>query len=153
MRSEFCSIQAEKLIERLSALRVQGKVIRKATQPNVEGAMQRTLVIRFEGRDIERIVDETEFDRTAIGDSAWFSPPVPECDACTCHTFLWLIAGLVVGPIVVWAIVTHFSGRTAVVLSFVAAGWLALLVWARVCSFERNKFLRDLEAEVQFFEA
>ena len=102
---------------------------------------------------VEKIVDETEFDRTTIGDSAQFSPPVPECDACTCHTFLWLIAGLVVGPIVVWAIVTHLSGRTAVVLSFVAAGWLALLVWARACSFERNKFLRDLEAEVRFFEA
>lgn len=82
MKKDPCSIRAEKLIERLSALRVHGEVVRKTARPSVEGVLQRTLVIRFKGRDIEKIVDEAE------------------------------IAGLVV----VWAIVTHFSGRIPAVL-------------------------------------
>lgn len=97
-------------------------------------------------------MDAAEFGRVKVGDKAPFAPPVPECDPCTCHMFAWLIAGLVVGAVAVAAIVANFTGRVAMVLSFVAAGWIGIIVWARACCFERNKFLRDLEAEISFFE-
>lgn len=147
-----CSIEAERLIERLSALRVQGTVVDKRQSAPTPGGVERTLVIAFKGREIEKVVEQSEFDQAKVGDKVLFSPPVPECDLCTCHTMVCLVVGLVAGIVAVRVIAAYFAGRTAIVLCFVAAALVAVVAWARTCCHQEDRFLRDVEAEIRFFE-
>lgn len=64
----ICSIEEKRLLERLNALRVKGEVIDKKTlKVSADAPEKRVLVVRFKDRTIEQQVDESEFERTAIG--------------------------------------------------------------------------------------
>jgi len=101
---------------------------------------------------IEIPFDASQFEQAEIGDQICFSPPVPERDSCNCHLFTWLIVGVVTGVLAIWYITSHFQERTAVFLSFTAAGLIGIIAWARTCSHAQNKCLLDLEMEINFFD-
>jgi len=153
MGRDINSILEEKLIDRLSALKVQGDVVDKRVEETAGSEIpQKFLLIRFKDREFEKPVENAEFEQTKIGDTAQFSPPIPECDECNCHLWVCVAFGIVVGACTVWAIINYFSGRTALLLSLTAAGWISIIVWAMNCSQNRKKFLKDLEEELRFFE-
>ena len=147
------SIQEKRLVDHLHSLKLKGEIIEKKTlKPSGDQPERRVVIIRFKDRRIEKQLDESEFERTEIGGKTWFTPPIPERDLCVCHLFVWLIGGVVAGGLVIWAITSHFHGRTAALLSLAAAGWVSVITWARICCHEQNRCLRDLEQELVFFE-
>ncbi len=153
MGFNICSIQEKRLVDRLSALKVIGEVIEKKTvESSGDQPERKVVVVRFKDRIIEKQLDDSEFERTEIGEQLWFTPSIPERDQCACHLFICLIVGLAACALAIWAITNHFHGRTAALLSFAAAGWISVIAWARTCSHEQNKCLRDLERELAFFE-
>ena len=153
MGFNLCSIQEKRFVDRLHSLKVKGEIIEKKTlKPSGDQPERRVVIIRFKDRRIEKQLDESEFERTEIGGKTWFTPPIPERDLCVCHLFVWLIGGVVAGGLVIWAITSHFHGRTAALLSLAAAGWASVITWARICCHEQNRCLRDLERELRFFE-
>jgi hypothetical protein len=151
MRVSACKFQENRLADRLCSLKVRGEVIEKKQEPLGDQPEKKIVIVKFKDRTIETHLDTFLFDQTEIGDQIWFSPPVPERDSCNCHLFGWLIAGVVTGILVIWAITSHFQERTAVFLSFAAVGWISVIVWARICSHEQSKCLQDLEKEIDFF--
>jgi len=153
MEFNICSIQEKKLIDRFHTLMVKGEIIEKRTlQPSGDQPERRVVIIRFKDRRIEKQLDDSQFDRTKIGEQIWFSPPVPDRDPCSCHLFVWLIGAIIAGALAIWAITSHFHERTATFLSLAAAGWISVIAWARICCHEQNRCLRDLEQELRFFE-
>lgn len=154
MDRSICSIQEDRLVDRLQSLMVKGEIIEKRrwSRPK-DQPEKRVVIIRFKDRRIEKQVDESEFKRAEIGGQTWFTPPIPERDACVCHCFVWLIGGIAVGLLCVWAITSHFQGKTAAILSLAAVGWIGVLAWARISCLEQNRCLRDLERELRFFES
>ena len=154
MGINICALQEQRLVDRLRSLKVKGEVIEKRRMESFSGQHERKIVVvKFKNRIIETNLDDAEFERTEIGERIWFSPPVPDRDPCTCHLFVWLTVGITSGALAIWAITTHFHGKTAAILSLVAAGWISVIAWARICSHEQSKCLRDLEMEIDFFEA
>lgn len=150
---DICSIQEKRLVDRLQSLKIKGEVIGKKTIESFGDRPERkVVVIRFKDRTIEKETDESEFGRTEIGGESWFIPPVPERDLCNCHLCVWLIVAVMACALTIWAITNHFHGRTAILLSLVATGWISLIAWVRICSHERSKYLRDLQMEIEFFE-
>jgi len=153
MGFNICSIQEKRLVDRLSALKVIGVVIEKKTgESSGDQPERKVVVVRFRGRIIEKQLDDSEFEHTEIGEQLWFTPTIPERDLCACHLSISLIVGLAACALAILAITNHFHGRTAALLSFAAAGWISVIAWARICSHEQNKYLRDLERELAFFE-
>ena len=153
MGLNICSLQEKRLVDRLHSLKVKGEIIEKKTlMPSGDQPERRVVIIKFEDRRIEKQLDESEFERTEIGEQMWFTPPVPDRDPCNCHLFVCLIVGLVAGGLAIWAITSHFHGRTACLLSLAAAGWVSVITWARICCHEQNRCLQDLERELRFFE-
>ncbi len=153
MRFNICSIQEKRLVDRFHSLKVKGEIIEKKTlKASGDQPERRVLIIRFKDRTIEKQLDESEFERTKAGEQIWFTPPVPDRAPCNCHLFLWLIGSIVAGGLAIWAITSHFHGRTATLLSLAAAGWVSVIAWARICCHEQNRCLRDLEQELVFFE-
>jgi len=153
MSINICAIQEKRLIDRLHSLKLKGEIIEKRIlKPSGDQPERRVVIIRFKDRRIEKQLDYSQFDRIEIGEQMWFSPPVPERDPCNCHLFVWLIGAIIVGALAIWAITSHFYGRTAILLSLVAAGWVSVITWANICCHEQNKCLRDLERELRFFE-
>ena len=153
MGFNICSIQEKKLVDRLHSLQVKGEIIEKRTlKPSGDQPERRVVIIRFKDRGIEKQLDDAQFERTQIGEQIWFSPPVPDRDPCTCHLFVWLIGAIIAGALAIWAITSHFHGRTATLLSLAVAGWVSVIAWARICCHEQNRCLRDLEQELRFFE-
>jgi len=153
MGFNVCSIQEKRLVDRFHSLMAKGEIIEKKTlKPSADEPERRVVIIRFKDRRIEKELDESEFERTEIGEETWFTPPIPEHDCCVCHLFVWLIGGVVAGGLAMWAITSHFHGRTAALLCLAVAGWISVITWARICSHEQNKCLRDLERELRFFE-
>jgi hypothetical protein len=153
MGINICKFQENRLVDHLGSLRVRGEVIEKKRIESFGDQPGRNIVtVKFKSRIIETYLDSFQFDETWIGDQIWFSLPVPERDLCNCHLFTWLIVGLAAGVSAVWAIVSHFQERTATILSFTAVGWISVIAWARICSHEQSKYLRDLEMEIKFFE-
>lgn len=151
--SNSCSIQEKRLVDRLQSLKVKGEVIEKKTMESFGDEPERKIVVvRFKDRIIEKQLDDSEFERIEIGDQIWFAPPIPERDPCSCHVFICLIVGLAAGALAIWAISSHVQGRTGVILSLIAAGWISVIAWARTCSHEQSKCLRHLERELEFFE-
>jgi hypothetical protein len=63
-----------------------------------------------------------------------------------------MIVALIAGALAIWGIASYFHGKTAFLLSLVAAAGISVIAWARICSHEQNKCLRDLEMEIDFFE-
>lgn len=154
MGRSICSIQEDRLVDRLQSLMVKGEIIEKRTpKPSGDQPEKRFVIIRFKDRRIEKQLDESEFKRAEIGEQTWFTPPIPERDACACHCFAWLIGGIAAGVLSVWAITSHFQGKTAAILSLAAVGWIGVLAWARISCHEQNRCLRDLERELRFFES
>lgn len=153
MGFNICSIQEKRLVDRLHSLRGRGEVIGKKTMESFGDQPERKVVmIKFRDRTIEKETAESEFQRTEIGERILFTPPVPDRDPCSCHLCVWLIVGLIAGALAIWAITSHFQGRTAALLSLAAAGWISVIIWSRICSREQNKYLRDLEMEIDFFD-
>ncbi|MDI6615994.1 MAG: hypothetical protein QME27_04710 [Syntrophaceae bacterium] len=153
MGFNICSIQEKRLVDRLHSLKVKGKIIEKRTlKPSGDQPERRVVIIRFKDRIIENQLDDSQFERTQIGEQIWFSPPVPDRDPCNCHLFVWLIGAIIAGALVIWAITSYFHGRTATILSLAAAGWISVIAWAKICCHEQNRCLRDLEQELRFFE-
>lgn len=153
MGFNICSIQEKRLVDRFHSLMVKGEIIEKRTlKPFVDQPERRVVTIRFKDRTIKKQLDESEFERTEIGEQIWFSPSVPDRNPCNCHLFVWLIVAITAGALTMWAITSHFDGRTATLLCLAAAGWISVITWARICSHEQNKCLRDLERELRFFE-
>jgi hypothetical protein len=152
MRINLCALQEKRLIDRLCSLRVKGEVIEKRRMESFGSLPEKKIVVvKFRDRIIETNLDDSEFERTEIGEQIWFSPSVPERDPCNCHMFVWLIVAIAAGTLAIWAITSHSHGRTAAFLSFAAAGWIVVIAWARICSHEQNKCFRDLVAEIDFF--
>lgn len=153
MGINICELQEKRIVDRLRSLNVKGEVIEKKRAGSFGNQPDRKiLVVKFKNRIIETHLDDSQFDRAEIGDQIWFTPPVPDRDQCSCHLIVWLILGLIAGVLAIWAITSHFQGRTVTLLSLVAAGWVSVIAWARICSHEQNKSLRDLEMEIEFFE-
>ncbi len=48
--------------------------------------------------------------------------------------------------------ICELRGRTATILCLAAAGWISVIVWARICLREQSKYLRDLGLEIDFFD-
>ena len=154
MGINICALQEKRLVDRLHSLKVKGEVIEKRRMESFGGRPERKIVVvKFKNRIIETNLDDAEFERTEIGEQIWFSPPVPDPDPCNCHLFVWLIVAIIAGALAIWAITTHFHGKTATILSLTAAGWISVIAWARICSHEQGKCLRDLKTEVDFFVA
>ena len=153
MAVDPCSIMANRLTDRLSALKVEGEVIKKQPRQDSVGLTgTSTLILKFKDRTIEKAVDEEEFERTRIGDRIQFSPPIPERDPCTINFVCCAIVCLVAAFSIIWAISRSFSGRTALLLAVICAGGLSVIGWATICSRIRNKFLQDLRDVVRFYE-
>jgi len=147
------ALQAERLADRLSALEVRGEVIdKKIGESEGTPSSQKLLLIRFKDREFERPAGDVEFDRTQIGDRVQFTPPIPDSDPCNQHLWVCMTLGITAGVLAVWGITTYFSGRIAFLLSLIASGWISIIAWARICSHERNKLLKELEEELRFFE-
>ncbi|HBN26810.1 MAG TPA: hypothetical protein DD405_05010 [Desulfobacteraceae bacterium] len=154
MGSSICKFQENCSVDRLGSLKVRGEVIEKKRMESFGDQPGRNIIIvKFKSRIIETHIDTLQFEQTEIGDQICFSPPVPERDSCNCHLFIWLIVGVVAGVFAVWTIVSHFQERTAVFLSIAAVGCISVITWARTCSHEQSKYLRDLEMEIDFFES
>lgn len=152
MNLNICSIQEKRLVDRLQFLKIKGEVIgKKAIKLFGDQPERKVVVIKFRDRTIEKETDESEFGRTQIGEYIWFTPPVPECDPCNFHLFVWLVVAFSVGALAIWAITSHFEGRIATLLALAAVGWSSVIAGARICSNKQNKFLRDLEMEIDFF--
>ena len=153
MGFNICSIQEKGLVDRFHSLKVKGEIIEKRTlQPSGDQPERKVVIIRFKDRGIEKQLDDAQFERTQVGEQIWFSPPVPDRDPCNCHLFVWLIGAIIAGALAIWAITSHFHGRTATLLSLAAAGWVSVIAWAKICCHEQNRCLRDLEQELRFFE-
>ncbi|WP_299979996.1 hypothetical protein [Desulfobacula sp.] len=153
MGNNICKFQENRLADLLCSLKIKGEVIeKKMTEPLGGQPEKKIVIVKFKDRIIEAGLNNSQFERAEIGKQIWFSPPVPERDSCNCHLFAWLIAGVLAGLLAVWAITSHFQERTAVFLSFAAVGWISVIAWARICSHEQSKCLRDLEMEIDFFE-
>jgi hypothetical protein len=153
MGINICALQEKRLVDHLRSLKVKGEVIEKRRMESSGGQPERKVaVVKFKNRIIETHLDDSQFERTEIGDQIWFTPPVPDRDPCNCHLFVWLILGIIAGALAIWGIASYFHGKTAFLLSLVAAGWVSVVVWAKICCHEQNRCLRDLEQELRFFE-
>jgi len=153
MRMGICALQEKRLVDHLHSLKVKGEVIeKKRVESFGDQPDRKILVVKFKNRIIETNLDDSQFERTQIGEQIWFSPPVPDRDPCNCHLFVWLIGAIIAGALAIWGIASYFHGRTATILSLAAAGWISVIAWARICSHEQSKCLRDLEMEIEFFE-
>lgn len=153
MGSDPHSLLTELFVERLSSLEIQGEVTDKRVRESISKALSgKFLVIRFKDREFEKPVGDTEFEQIKIGESIRFTPPIPECSPCHGHFLVCMALAFAACAFAIWAITTYFSGRTALFVSLVAAGWIGIIAWAWICSHEKNKFLRELEEELRFFE-
>lgn len=153
MGINICELQEKRLVDRLRSLKVKGEVIEKRRMESSGGKPERKIgVVKFKNRIIETQLGDSQFERTEIGEKIWFSPPVHDRDPCNCHLFVWLIVAIIAGALAIWTITSHFHGRTAAMLSFAVAAWISVIAWARICSHEQNKCLKDLEMEIEFFE-
>ena len=153
MGINICELQEKRLIIRLRSLKVKGEVIEKRRVDSYGGQPERKIVlVKYKDKIIETHLDDSQFERVEIGEQIRFSPPAPDRDPCICHLFVWLIVGLIAGTLSIWAITSYFSERTATILSLAAAGWISVIVWARICLREQSKYLRDLELEIDFFD-
>ncbi len=152
MGIDLRSLQAKRLIDRLSALECQGEVIDKRVRESIDiPSPQRLLVIRFKDRRIEKYVKEAEFDRTEIGDKVQFTPTIPKRDVCHRHLCLCVIVAIAAEAFVIWGLMTCFSRPIAFLLCVVAGAWIGIAAWAKICSHDEGKFVKDLEKELQFF--
>lgn len=107
---------------------------------------------RFKDRELEKTVGDTEFGQTKLGDRVQFTPPIPERDSCVGHLCLCTAMGIATGIFVLWKIATYFSGGTGFIISLIVGAWISIIVWAIICTHESRKYLKDLEAELLFFE-
>ena len=153
MGSDPHTLQTELFIERLSSLEIQGEVTDKRVRESISKALsEKFLVIRFRDREFEKPVGDTEFEQIKIGESIRFTPPKPECGPCSGHCLVCMALAFAACTFAIWVATTYFSGRTALLISLVAACWIGIIAWTRICSHERNKFLRELEEELRFFD-
>lgn len=153
MRMGICALHEKRLVDRLRSLKVKGEVIEKKRMESFGSQPERKVVlVRLKNRTMETDLEDWQWERFEVGDQIWISPPIPDRDPCNCHLFVWLIAAISAGVLLIWGISIHFHGRTAAVLSLAASGWISVIAWARICTHEQNKCLRDLEMEIDFFE-
>lgn len=153
MGINICELQEKRLVDHLHSLKVKGEVIEKKRLESFGDQPDRKiLVVKFKNRIIETNLDDSQFDRAEIGEQIWFVPPVPDRAPCNRHLFICMIVALIAGALAIWGIASYFHGKTAFLLSLVAAGWISVIAWAGICSHEQNKCLRDLEMEIDFFE-
>lgn len=153
MRVDLYALQAKRLIDRIESLEVCGEVVGKRERTSAKGRpLGKILVIRFKDRELEKPVGDTQFEQTKLGDRVQFTPPIPERDSCLGHLCLCIAVGIAVGIFALWKIATYFSGRTGFTISLIVGAWISVIVWAVICTHERRKYLKDLKAELLFFE-
>ncbi len=146
------ALKVRELAGEIKRLRVEGTVVAKrARGAGEESAQQKFLLVRYADRELEIEVTDEEFERIEPGAQFRFTPPVPGPPPCGRVILTVTIVGLAVGLTGVWAIGGRFSERTAAVLSLIAAGWMALLTWIFVCSYQRRRHLEALRKEIAFF--
>lgn len=144
--------QVQELAAELKRLMVEGTVAAKRAQGAGEkSAQQKFLLIRYSNRELEIEVTDEEFEQTEPGAQFRFVPPVPGPPLCGRVILTVTIVGLAVGLAGIWAIAGRFSERTAAILSFMTAGWIALLVWVFVCSYQHRRYIEELRREIAFF--
>jgi len=95
--------------------------------------------LKVKGEVIETNLDDSQFDRAEIGEQLWFVPPVPDRAPCNRHLFICMIVALIAGALAIWGIASYFHGKTAFLLSLVAAAGISVIAWARICSHEQSK--------------
>ncbi len=51
-------------------------------------------------------------------------------DPCNCHLFVWLIGAIIAGALAIWAITSHFHGRTAITIigGLIISGFVTLIL-------------------------
>ncbi len=150
------SMEAERLMDRLSGLQVQGKVVekKKRVTETRKGRLQENLVIvGFKDRQFEKPLWDKEFDRIAVGDMVQFTPPVPECNLCPCFSIISGAIGVFGGIGAIWAIYTYVAHHIAIVLLIALLGWISIGSYVVICARQRNNFLKDLKEELRFFES
>ena len=152
MQKGISSIREKMLIDSLSSTIVHGKVIKKIAlkSKGIEGPL-RLLIIRFKDRDIENPVEDAEFERAAIGDTIQFAPPLPDFDSCERCLCICLIAGIAVALLSTYLLTTFFLGRAGVLLAIIASAITGIAAWGKYCFQRHNKFMEDLENELQYF--
>ena len=140
------------LIDSLSATIVHGEVIKKITlkSKGVEDPIK-ILNIRFKHRNIEKPVENVEFERASIGDTVQFTPPLPDYDYCEQCLCICLIAGIAVALLSTYLLTTFFSGRSGVLLAIIASAITGIAAWAKYCSQKHNKYIEELEKELHYF--
>lgn len=144
--------QVEELVGEIKRLRVEGTVVAKRARGiGKEPALEKFLLVNYSGRELEIEVTDEEFERIEQGAQFTFSPPIPGPVLCGRVITAFMIMGLAAGLAGVWAIAGRFPERTAAVLSLIAAGWIALLVWVFICSYQRRRYLQKLRKEIVFF--
>jgi hypothetical protein len=157
MRSKgVFSMEADRLMDRLSGLQVQGKVVEKkkrVTETRKGRLRENLLIVRFKDREFEKIVSEEEFDGMAVGEVVRFTPPVPECNLCPCFSIISGTLGLLVGIVAIWATYTYVASHIASVLLIALLGWICIGSYVVICARQRNNFLKDLKEELRFFES
>ncbi len=152
MGIDLRSVQAKRLIDRFSALECQGEVIDKRVRESIDiPSPQRLLVIRFKDRKIEKYVKDAEFDRTEIGDKIQFTPTIPKRDVCHRHLCFCVVVAIAAEVFVIWGLMTCFARPIAFLLSVVAGAWIGIVAWAKICSHDEGKFVKDLEKKLDFF--
>jgi len=62
-----------------------------------------------------------------------------------------MVLAIAAGAFAICTITSYFSGRNAFFLALAADGWISIIPWAKICSHERSKFLKDLEKELHFY--
>jgi len=153
MGSDPHTLLTELFIERLSSLEIQGEVTDKRLRESIsKGVSEKFLVIRFKDGEFEKPVGDTEFEQIKIGESIRFTPPIPECGPCSGHCLVCMALAFAACAFAIWVATTYFSGKTALLVSLVAAGLIGIIAWARICLHEQKKFSRELEEELRFFE-
>ena len=146
-------LQEKRLVDHLYSLKVKGEVIEKKRVESFGDQPDRMiLVVKFKNRIIETNLDDSQFDRAEIGEQIWFVPPVPDRAPCNGHLFICMIVALIAGALAIWGIASYFHGKTATLLSLAAAGWVSVIAWVKICCHEQNRYLRDLEQDLRFFE-
>jgi hypothetical protein len=75
MGFNICAIQEKRLVDRFHSLKLKGEIIEKRRlQPSGGQPERKVVMIRFKDREIEKQLDDAQFERTQIGEQIWFSP-------------------------------------------------------------------------------
>jgi len=150
---DSCKMAQQRLIDQLSSINAKGKITGITSYPGVYGHPPRYLIqIQYKDRIIEKEVTETEFGEAKTGTQIVFSPPIPECPSCACHTGICLILGILFGLAATWAIAKYATGATATILFVIVTTVILLGIYIAQCQREHNTRIKALEEALAFYQ-